>query len=336
MIAELIHTPDIPALPGLVFRHFAGVSDYPKMIAVINAAKVPDGIERADTVDDLANLYSHLDNCDLAQDFVAAEVNGEFIGYARVWWEQEDDGTRRYIQVGCLHPAWRRRGIGRALLRWAEGRLRAIAAAHPNDGQRVFQIWLENRDAQIGKATLLESEGYEPVRFGYMMTRSLEDDIPAAALPEGLEVCPVPPEHYRAVFNALDEAFRDHWGHRPATDANFQEWTGSTIFNPGLWQVAWDGEQVAGMVLNYIDPNENKEYNRLRGWTDPIGVRRPWRRRGLARALILRSLTLLKEQGMTEAALGVDTQNPNGALRLYESCGFRPVRQSVTYRKPLE
>ncbi len=90
------------------------------------------------------------------------------------------------------------------------------------------------------------------------------------------------------------------------------------------------------MVLTFIDEAENKEYNRKRGYTEGICARRPWRRQGLARALMARSFQVQKERGMTETALGVDTQNPNGALQLYESMGFRPVRRSTTYRKAME
>ena len=90
------------------------------------------------------------------------------------------------------------------------------------------------------------------------------------------------------------------------------------------------------MILNFIHEAENREYHRLRGYPETICVRRPWRRRGLARALIARSLQVLKDQGMTEAAPGVDAQNPNGARHLYESMGFRTVKEFVTYRKPME
>jgi ribosomal protein S18 acetylase RimI-like enzyme len=89
------------------------------------------------------------------------------------------------------------------------------------------------------------------------------------------------------------------------------------------------------MVLPFINQNENQEYNRLRGWTEEICVRRPWRKRGLARALLVRSLWAIKERGMQEAALGVDTENLSGALRLYESVGFRPVKRWTTYLKPM-
>jgi ribosomal protein S18 acetylase RimI-like enzyme len=88
-------------------------------------------------------------------------------------------------------------------------------------------------------------------------------------------------------------------------------------------------------VLNYIDSEENAEYQRQRGYTEGISVRRPWRRRGVARALLTRSLKMFHDMGMHEAALGVDSQNLNGANLLYESVGFRLVQRFAIYRKPL-
>ena len=89
-------------------------------------------------------------------------------------------------------------------------------------------------------------------------------------------------------------------------------------------------------MLFYQGPESNARYRQQRGWTEPICVRRPWRKRGLAKALIARSLRLLQAEGMTEAALHVDTQNPNGALQLYESMGYRVIKQSTVYEKPLD
>jgi ribosomal protein S18 acetylase RimI-like enzyme len=89
------------------------------------------------------------------------------------------------------------------------------------------------------------------------------------------------------------------------------------------------------MVLNYVNAEENRQYRRKRGYTETICVRRPWRHRGLARALLARSLRLLHKEGLTEAGLGVDAENPTGALRLYTSMGFVIERQTAVYRKPL-
>lgn len=92
---------------------------------------------------------------------------------------------------------------------------------------------------------------------------------------------------------------------------------------------------MAGGVLNFIDVKENEEYERLRGYTETIFVRRPWRQQGVAKALISASFQVLKAEGMTEAALGVDADNLSGALHLYRKMGFRKEKQHMTYRKPL-
>lgn len=334
LIHDTVSLPNAPA--GFVFRRFRDEADCARIADILNAAHRADGDEAVESVEEVANHYQHLVNCDLATDFLMIETDaGQAIGYSRVWWDQEDEGTRRYASLVQIKPDYRHRGLGRALLRWAEDRLRTIARTHPDDGPRVFQVWVQNLEVEIGKVKLLESEGYTPVRFGFMMLRDLNAPIAIPPLPEGLEVRPVKPEQYRQVWNALDEAFRDHWGHRPGTEADFQMWVNWPLLNPSLWQVAFAGDEVAGMVLNFIADEDNAAFGFKRGWADPICVRRPWRRQGLARALIMRSLQLLKEQGMTEAALGVDSQNPNGALQLYESCGFKPVKRSATYRKEL-
>jgi GNAT superfamily N-acetyltransferase len=146
----------------------------------------------------------------------------------------------------------------------------------------------------------------------------------------------VQPEHIPQIWAAAKEAFRDHWGFcEDEWDRELEGWREAPTFMPHLWQVAWAGDEVAGQVQNFIDHAQNQEYGRLRGWTEGISVRRPWRRQGLAKALIARSFRLHKELGMTEAALGVDAQNPNGALQLYKSMGFQVVKRMTTYRKAM-
>ncbi len=326
-----------PALPGLRFRRFAGPSDYPRMIEVLNASKDADGLEEVDTLEALAHNYAHLMNCHPAEDMVMMDVAGALVGYARVWWMQEERTRARiYSAIAFLAPQWRGHGIGRAVLHWQEARLRAIAAAHPADGPRAFQVF--SSKGEQAKTALIERLGYRPMRYFYEMLRPALDDIPAAPLPAGLEVRPVQPEHLRAIWEANVEAFRDHWGYVPPAEDSYQQWLGSEEFQPDIWKVAWDTRTntVAGMVLGFINHAQNQKFNRLRGWTENICTAREWRKRGVARALIAENLRELKARGMTEAALGVDTQNPTGALHVYEAMGFRPVQTFVTYRKEMK
>lgn len=333
LINDLIAMPDAPAIPGLVFRRFRGPEDYPHMLAAINGSKAADGIERSDTLEALTNNYAHLERCDPYRDMVMAEVDGQVIAYNRAFWDQQDDGARIYTVFGFLLPEWRRKGIGTAMLAHGEARVREIAEEHAYDGPRFFQSFLS--EGEKGTRALLERAGYQPIRYHYEMKRDLSEPFPDFPLPAGLEVRPVTEDHLRAIWEADNEAFRDHWGYVPGTEARYDAWIHFPGFNPSLFKVAWEGNEIAGAVQNFLNKEENQEYNRKRGYTEGIFVRRPWRKRGLARALIVQSMKMFKEMGMTETALGVDTENLSGALRVYESCGYRQVKKSTTYRKPL-
>ncbi len=335
-VADAVLVPNAPALPGLVFRRFRGDADFPQMTRVLAAAEAADGNERVVTLDEIRNNYAHLTDTDPARDILMAEVDGQLVAYGRVESWREDSGARLYNHFAFLDPAWRRRGLGGAMLKWFQNRLREIAAAHPDDGPRFFQSFASDKAA--GTEAMLQRDGYSAVRYFYQMVRPDLENIPDFPLPEGVEVRPVLPEHYRAIWEANVEAFRDHWGFAEPTENDYEGWLKDpTIFTPELWQIAWDTatNQVAGQVKGFINPHENERFNRQRGYTEFISVRRPWRKRGLARALIVRTLRVFKERGQTESALGVDTENLSGALRVYEDCGFRPVQRNATYRKPL-
>ena len=325
---------DMPRIKGITFRGFHGEIDYPEMVAIIEGSKDYDQIETVTTLEDIQRSYSHLVNCDPFQHMLFAEADEKTIAYCRLFWEQEPEGDRIYWHIGHSLPAWRRKGIGRAMFRWCEDRLREIAADHPRDGNRYFNCF--TADTQPGKEALFQSEGYEPIRHFVEMARPLGDELPEVPMPPDLEVRPVEEEHIRLIWEASTEAFRDHWGFVEPTEESYKEWLEEPTFNPDLWKVAWDGDQVAGMVLNFVNERENEEYNRKRGWTENIAVRRPWRRRGLAKALIAMSFHFLRDLGMEEAALGVDTQNLSGAFRLYEGLGFEKVKRWTDYRKPLK
>ena len=337
---DIITLPDAPGIQGLSFRRFRGESDYLNIYAIILSCKEVDGLEHTNTVEEVALTYTHLHNCDPTQDMLFAEINGEAVGYTRGWWDTNSDGEWLGFSVGWVKPDWRGLSLGSTLLGFIEQRLRQIAATQIEAGQFPASMphFFTNdaSEKEKAKTDFLEQAGYVPVRYAFSMVRPNLEDIPAAPLPPGLEVRPVLPEHYRLIWDASNEAFRDHWSYIPAPEEEFQRDQEDPHRDPSLWRVAWDGDQVAGMVLGFINAAENAEYNRKRGYTENICVRRPWRRHGLARALIVQSLYAIKERGMTEAALGVDTQNTSGALHLYESVGFRPVSRHNIYNKPME
>ena len=327
---------ELPAVAGLAIRRLRAPADYPAMNAVANRCRMADGITFATSDEDFAEFYSHLSNCDPARDLFVVTVDDVVVGYARTAWSQEIAGERaRVHEVICfLDPAWTRRGIGQAMLATLEARVREIAEDEPGVPLRYLQT--EVGDKAVGQEALLRDAGYEPVRYGFTMLRPNLDDQPDAPLPEGLEIRDVQPEHLRAIWEAEVEALRDHWGATEPTEAGYQQFLDDTSPEEvALWRVAWDGDQVAGQVRSYISETGNRRDGVERGWVERIMVRRPWRHRGLARALMAASFPLLRARGMTEGMLGVDAENPTGALRVYESVGFRAVGRDIVYRKRL-
>ena len=155
-------------------------------------------------------------------------------------------------------------------------------------------------------------------------------------MPDGFELRPVTPDQHEAIWRANREAFRDHWGGSDESIEVMQRILGDPDTDTSLWLIAWDGDEIAGGVWNEIRATENETLGVRRGWLDSVFTRRPWRRRGLAAALIGRSLALLRERGMTSAMLGVDADNPTGALGLYEAAGFEIHDRFVAVRKLMD
>ncbi len=332
--APTISMPGAPDIPGLCLRPYRDTSDCERIYSIIQRNLEFDGVDWFVTLEDVVRFFEHPHNFDPQQDAHFVQVGSETVGYIEVGWRQESEGRLIYHHEGYLLPEWRRKGIGTAMLKTVEARLRAIAADHSDDVPRVFRVWVEENET--GKIALLEGAGYEPARYFFTMVCRSMDELPSAPMPPGLEIRPVTPEHYRPVWDALSDAFRDHWSYTPPAEEHYQRWLKNRRFQPERWVIAWEGDQIAGTILNYIDPEENKARRRKRGYTEDIGVRRPWRRRGLARAMLVRSIELLRQEGMSEVSLGVDTKNPSGALRLYESVGFKSERNVMVYEKLME
>lgn len=327
--------PALPPVPGLGVRSWRDDADFEPMAEARNAALLADGNDEAITGDVLANEIRHDPRLDPVRDVSLVELDGATVGYAvRLRWVEEASGDAILSHRCYLAPAVRRRGVGRSILRANEASLAAEALAPTaGGGRRWFETWAD--DAAVGARALLAAERYAPARWFFLMLRPTLEAIPAVPLPRGIEVRPlVDRAAALRVMAADDEAFRDHWGYTPTLPEDVEGYLADPRQDLALWQVAWDGDEVAGSVLPLIDAAENERFGRRRGSIDSVSVRRPWRRRGVARALLVRGLGALRERGMTEAVLGVDADNPQGALGLYESVGFELHRRSAVYRKP--
>jgi GNAT superfamily N-acetyltransferase len=226
-------------------------------------------------------------------------------------------------------PEWRGRGIGTAVLLHNERRLREIAADHPHDGPRLFATW-SILDRFEHTHRLLRRHGYRAVRKSFEMIRPYMDPIPDCPLPSGVELRPVEPAQLRAIWErhagGVSRSLELHPARRSCVRSVGER---SGVAEGPDGRSRGTAIECVGMVLGLVSEDENRKLGKKRIWTESISVRRPWRKRGVARALIAQCLRLGREAGFVEAALGVDAENLSGALGLYEKMGYRTTKQAT-------
>ncbi len=318
---------------GLRLRPYAGEADLLEITRLENAEAEADQLQRRTSVEEMASNFSHPNaSFDPARDVTLAEIDGHVVGATMREVVDTTDGYREYRLDGVVDPAWRRQGIGRTLLEDNIRRALELAAVE-RPAKPILGSW--SWESQRGDVALLESAGFETARWFFDMVRPDLDAIPEIALPEGLELRAIDPSLAKAVWDADVEAFADHWGGFDHSEEHLQRWLENPKTDLSIWVIAFDGDEIAGGVINSIDEEQNAALGYRRGWLSSVFTRRPWRRRGLATALIARSLEVLRERGQTSAALGVDADNPSGALGLYEGIGFAVDQRSTAWRREL-
>ncbi len=322
------------AVAGLELRPLDPGSDYPGVVELISTTNLHDqGQDWYPTVASLQVDWAPRPGFDPPRDGVVVERDGLIVAAGTVDW-RERAGKVIHGNAIWVHPDVRRHGIGRRMLAWLEARARASVedgSGGPLERPHVHGAGIDVANA--ASVAFAAGAGYAPVRYGFQMRRPLDLPIEDVALPDGLEVRPVRPEDLRAIWTADSEAFLDHFEPREPTESDFEHFTSDPDCDTTLWQVAWAGDEVAGSVINGIYSHENAQTGINMGWLDHVSVRRPWRGRGLAKALIARSLAIHRDRGMAVAVLGVDAENPTGALQLYEGFAFRPHRRWATLRR---
>ena len=326
------------AMNPLRFRGAQGESDYPLLLEINRSSRQADKNEETVSLEDIARAFAQMDGLIPGRDILIAsliDAPATAIGYSRLGWYSSRTDTRLYYQVSFLRQEYRGRGFWQTMIQQNESRLCEIAQEHSSVPRRFFQAWAS--DNQVDWMSALESTGYQVVRrFNNMLYRL--GGVPNHSIPAGLEIRPVQPEHMRCIWEAqkemnegLFENVAEDW-----REEKYLAWLENPSHTPHLWQVAWDGDHLAGMVLARIDEKENKERKRQRGYTEHIYVRPRWRKRGLASALIARSLQVLKDQGMRETELGVDSENESAAFNLYQRIGYKTFSIDTWFRKTME
>lgn len=256
--------------------------------------------------------------------FVVENENNEIVGY----WEMFNGRHIAQLELdGYIHPNYKNTLVGDMLIKRAEERAWQAVPTVPLDQRVYIRSAMSIHDESF--RALHEKFGYTAVRYFWRMEINLTEAPKIAPLADGLEIRPfIKEEHAQAVWMADNEAFRDHWG---SHDSQFEEWSHRKFenpeFDPALWLIVWDGDEIAGFSQN--------RYQNETGWVSTLGVRRPWRKKGLGLALLTQSFAEFYKRGTTTIGLGVDAANPTGATRLYEKAGMSVANEYVAYEKEL-
>lgn len=316
----------------ITMRPFAGEADLQAICDLLNVCDAVDKLDDNYAVNDLRQEFTN-PQLDPARDLQLWEdANGQLIGFGQTWTPHpdiEEDDSYLYFRI---HPQARGSGLEDEIIEWGEQRLREVA----QELGRSFPVRSGTRDHHTYGLQLLQRHGFTPVRYYFTMTRPLDQPIPIPQLPEGFTVSYVTDERVGQWVELYNQSFIDHWNHRPMAVEERQHTRSDPKYLPerDLVIIAPNGT-LAALCFCAIDPEDNQRNSRNEGWIDKLGTRRGFRKIGLGKAILLIGLHRLKSDGVETAKLGVDAENPTGALKLYESVGFRRSSTWILHSKQL-
>lgn len=332
-LAERVERPTVrpPADEGGLTWRPATRDDLDAVVALYAAMAAADHPEWTETREEVAEEFGH-SWVDLERDTLLAEHDGVPVAFGHVIEPPDPETIVREILFGGVHPGHRGRGIGRRLLAWQHARALERLAASDSTLPAWVLVYAEARNR--GHQQLLERAGFRLVRHFIKMVRDLADPVPEPALPDGLHLVVPDAEDAALILDARNAAFRDHWGGQPTSEEQWASIMALSTTRLDLSALAVDEEGVVqGFVLTEVNPADFERPGYAGGYIPLVGVRREWRRRGVAPALLAAALTACRDAGYEKVALDVDAENPTGALRLYTGLGFAETSRSMAYSR---
>ncbi|GGS79696.1 GNAT family N-acetyltransferase [Nonomuraea spiralis] len=300
---------------------------------LLAAIEAEDHTGEVHDLDDVREQLGH-HLIDLAAGTLAAREGDRIVAFGYLPVRQSATESHVMRLWGGVHPAHRRRGLGRRLIDWS------LATAPPLS-EKVFpgvplEIHLNAPDSNQGLKALAEGTGFTAGRWFAEMGRPLSGDLPAFTPPPGVSIVPWSPDLDEGARNVRNESFLDHWGSVPHTPESWRDYiVGSRNFLPGSSYLALHEDRAVGVLITHTFEGYNEQSGERRAWIQIIGTLREWRGKGVASALIAHALAAFRAQGFDTTGLGVDADNPTGAVSVYARSGFEILQRSTNYVLPV-
>ena len=266
-----------------------------------------------------------------ADGLLCTDAGGAAVAYGLVTMPPDPESLVRVFLAGGVDPTHRGRGIGRTLLAWQHDRARQMLAS----SDLALPAWVMSHAAEIAPehGALLAREGFEAARYFTTLECEVASALPAGPAPEGgVRIESFRAEYGEAVRVAKNQAFADHWGSQPMGSEQWQSMIELPTFRAPLSRVALVDDEVVGFVTSEVNEDDWARQGFSSGYIGLVGTVRPWRRRGLASALLGAVLEAYSLAGLERAVLDVDTESPTRALGVYTALGFTPTTRDVAYR----
>jgi len=308
-------------------RQYAGEADLQPICDLLNLCDEVDKLDEGFAVDDLRTELSSPE-LDSARDIRLWEDEaGRLVAYGLMWIFKDVEEPNGYL-YWRVDPQVRGSGIESSVIEWASERMREVS----HEVGKPVRLLSQARDFYTYGREVLEAHGFEIVRYGFKMARNLDEPIPDMDFPNGYTLRTATEDDMEGWVDCFNQSFIDHWNPHPTTVEIHKHWLTHAKYRPELDFIATASDgTIAAFCFCWIDPEDNERKNRKDGWVELLGTRRGHRKIGLGKAILLAGMRKLKDEGMNRAVLGVDAQNPTGALGLYESVGFYPDKKGITY-----
>jgi mycothiol synthase len=271
---------------------------------------------------------------DAARDTIGVWDGEQMVGYGVVRAPDQVVDVHRIRTEGAVHPQWRGRGIGSALVPWLTRRAAELHKERQPGAEG--EINTGAIDSNTSALELLTGFGFEKCRYFFSMERNLGTPVDVPPVPDGLRLVAFTPAYDEPLRVVHNEVFLDHWGSSPKSAESWKTWfTGARAFRPELAYLVLDGDEVVAYTMGYEYVADTEATGIREVYVGQVGTKRSHRGRGLAALALAKVMADAAATGFQRASLGVDADNPTGALGLYERLGYTTKNTWITHRLPL-